>query len=117
MKPLAGDLHLNFRADPADAGSTRYLVHFIPDATLLHRFYREAHGPAVAQSDITCTADQWNQVEVFVHGGHIELVLGGQVVLTYDDPDPLPPGIIAFENGDPPARYMIDDVVIEPVRP
>jgi hypothetical protein len=113
VKPLSGGLHLNFRGDPADASRTRYLVHFVPDATVLHRFYREPYGPIVAGSDIVLTADQWNHVELIVNGSHIEILLDGQTVLHYEDPDPLPPGIIAFENDDPPARHLIDDVVID----
>jgi hypothetical protein len=61
--------------------------------------------------------DQWHQVEVIAKGGHMELVLDGKKILDYDDPDPLPPGLVSFENGDPPARNLIDEVVVEPVRP
>jgi hypothetical protein len=42
--------------------------------------------------------------------------MNGDQVLAYDDPQPLPPGIIAFETG-PPARHLVDEVVIEPAAP
>jgi hypothetical protein len=116
VKPLDGDFHLNFRAAPADPSRTRYVAHFVPDAVVLHRIQADG-GPVVADRPIAYTTDQWHQVELVAHGGHIQLALDGQTVLTYDDPDPLPPGTIAFENGDPPARHLIDDVLVEPAKP
>jgi hypothetical protein len=116
VKPLDGDFLLNFRADLEDPSRARYMAHFMPDAIVLHRF-QAGRGPVVADGPIAYTADQWHQVELVAHGGHIQVVLDGQNVLTYDDSDPLPPGAIAFENSDPPARHLIDDVVIEPARP
>jgi hypothetical protein len=116
VKPLGGDFHLNFRAAPADPSRTRYMAHFVPDAIVLHRIQAD-RGAAVAEGPIAYTTDQWHQVELVANGGHIQIALDGQIVLTYDDPDPLPRGIIAFENGDPPARYLIDDVLVEPAKP
>ncbi len=116
VKSLDGDFLLNFRADPGDPSQTRYMAHFMPDAIAFHKFQAN-RGPVVADGSIAYTTDQWHQVELVAQGGHIQIVLDGQAVLTYDDSDPLPPGIIAFENGDPPARHLIDDVVIEPTGP
>jgi hypothetical protein len=116
LKPLNGDFHLNFRATPADPSRARYMAHFVPDAIVLHRIQADRE-PVVAEGPIGYTTDQWHQVELVAHGGHIQIMLDGQMVLTYDDPDPLPPGTIAFENGDPPARHLIDDVLVEPAKP
>jgi hypothetical protein len=116
LKPLNGDFHLNFRAAPADPSRARYMAHFVPDAIVLHRIQADRE-PVVADGPIVYTTDQWHQVELVAHGGHIQIMLDGQMVLTYDDPDPLPPGTIAFENGDPPARHLIDDVLVEPAKP
>jgi hypothetical protein len=116
LKPLDGDFHLNFRAAPADPSRTRYMAHFVPNAIVLHRIQADRE-PVVADGPIAYTTDQWHQVELVAHGGHIQIALDGQTVLTYDDSDPLPPGTIAFENGDPPARHLIDDVLVEPAKP
>ncbi len=116
VKPLDGDLQLNFRADPAESGQIRYVAHFVSDEVLLHRF-QVGPSPPLAQHQIAYTPDRWHEISLVAVGGHIEIWMNGDQVLTYDDPKPLPPGIIAFENGDPPARQLIDDVVIEPILP
>jgi hypothetical protein len=83
---------------------------------VLHKFQADG-GPVVADSQFAYTADRWHPVELIALGGHIQIVVDSQTVLTYDDPDPLPPGAITFENGDPPARHLMDDVVVEPANP
>lgn len=115
-KPLEGDLLLNFRGDPKDFGRRRYMARFMPDSLVLHKF-QEGRGPSVADAPIAYTADEWHEVDLMVRGRHIDILLDNQRVLTYDDPDPLPPGIIAFENGDPPAHQLVDNVVIEAAGP
>jgi hypothetical protein len=117
IKPLESDLSVNLRADPADPGRTRYMAHFMADMLILHRFYREEGGPVVRDAPIAYAPEQWHNVEIVAQGGHIYISLDGQSVLDYDDPEPLPPGIVSFENGDPPARNWIDEVLIEPVVP
>jgi hypothetical protein len=117
VKPLEDDLLVNLRADPADPGRTRYMVHFMPDAVVLHRFHQEERGPVVRDAPISYTPDQWHQVEMLATGGHVQISFDGKSVLSYDDPEPLSPGIIAFENSDPPARNLIDEVVVEPATP
>jgi tRNA A-37 threonylcarbamoyl transferase component Bud32 len=117
VKPSGNDLAVNLRADPADPGRTRYMAHFMPDMLILHRFHQGERGPVVRDAPIAYTPEQWHQVEIAAQGGHIQIWLDGQSVLGYDDPEPLPPGIVSFENGDPPARNWIDEVLIEPAMP
>jgi hypothetical protein len=115
VKPLNRNLIVNFRAHPAQAGELRYLLHFMPDEIILHRVQAD-DDPGVAHSEIAFTTDQWHEIGLVVIGGHIEIWMNGDQVLAYDDPQPLPPGIIAFETG-PPARHLVDEVVIEPAAP
>jgi hypothetical protein len=117
VKPLESDLSVNFRSDPIDPGRTRYMAHFMPDMLILHRFYRDQGGPVVRDAPIAYGPEQWRDTEIVAQGGHIHISLDGQGVLGYDDPEPLPPGIVSFENGDPPARNWIDEVLIEPAMP
>jgi hypothetical protein len=107
------NLILNFRADRT--GELRYLLHFMPDEILLHRV-QAGDDPYVAHREIAFATDQWYEIGLVVVGGYIEIWMDGDQVLIYDDPQPLPPGIIAFENG-PPARHLVDEVVIEPAAP
>jgi hypothetical protein len=114
-KPLDRDLLFNFSLEPGEVGRLRYVAHLMPDLLALHRFTPDDQGPVVAEAPIAYTAGEWHQVELVLRGGHIEILLDDRRVLTYDDPEPLPPGRIAFENGDPPAHQMIDDVLVEPL--
>jgi hypothetical protein len=116
VKRIDGELIVNVRADPADPGRTRYLAHFMPDVIVLHR-NSDGQGKVVADRPIAYTADRWHDVDLVARGGFIEILLDNQTVLTYEDPEPLPPGIVVFENGAPPARHLVDEVVIEPAAP
>jgi hypothetical protein len=117
VKPLDGGLFLFFRGDPAHPGGTSYLAHLMPDGIVLHR--REAeHSQMVTENlEVVYTVGDWHEIDLIAVEERIEIIVNGESVLTYDDPDPLGPGIIGFENGDPPVRYLIDDVVVEQVRP
>ncbi len=119
MKRLDGDsLHVNFRLVGSASGLTRYMVHLMPETIVLHKFIddREQKLPGtVAQVAIPRLV--WHTVDITARGGHIEVSVDDRPVLMYDDPEPLGPGTVAFENGDPPARHQIDDVLIEPAGP
>jgi hypothetical protein len=118
-KPLDSDFFLFFRGDPSypnDPGRTSYLAHFMPDAVALHR-HEEDQGQLLVGGDSPLTVGEWNEIDVVFLEGHIEIIVNGVPVLTHDDPEPLGPGVIVFDNVDPPNRYLIDDVVIEPVNP
>jgi hypothetical protein len=81
---------------------------------VLHKFVNGGTGlPALVTIPISNPLQVWRTVDIIARGGHIEVALDGQIMLVYDDPDPLGPGTVAFENGDPPARNQVDDVLIE----
>jgi hypothetical protein len=108
------DLLVNFRFAPSASGDTRYMVHLLSKAVVLHKFVNGGTGlPALVTIPISNPLQVWRTVDIIARGGHIEVALDGQIMLVYDDPDPLGPGTVAFENGDPPARNQVDDVLIE----
>ncbi len=120
-KPLDGEFFLFFNGDPghpSDPGRTSYLAHFMPDGVALHR-HEDEQGQLLAGegSRPVLTIGEWNEIDVITLEGHIEIIVNGVPVLAHDDPEPLGPGVIAFDNVDPPVRYLIDDVMIEPVNP
>jgi hypothetical protein len=112
------DLLVNFRFVPAAPGDTRYMVHLLSQAVVLHKFVNGGTGlPPLVATPISNPPQVWRTVDIIARGGHIEVALDGKTALTYDDPNPLGPGTVAFENGDPPARNQVDDVLIEPAGP
>lgn len=120
-KSLDGEIFLFFRGDPGDPADpvrTSYLAHFMPDGVALHR-HEDEQGQLLAGegSHPVLTVGEWNEIDLVAVEGYLEIIVNGKSVLTHDDPDPLGPGVIAFDNVDPPVRYLIDDVVIEPVEP
>jgi len=120
-KPLDGDILLFLRGDPGDSDDpirTSYLAHFMPDAVVLHRSEDGQGQQVTGEGDRPIlTVGEWNEIDVVILGGHIEIIVNGEPVLIYDDSEPLGPGVIAFENVDLPARYLIDEILIEPVHP
>jgi hypothetical protein len=116
---MAGDdNHINFRVDLSASNDTRYLVHLMSQAIVLHRIVNGRGGdPQLAGAPIANPPNEWRTVDIFARGGHIEIALDGQTVIKVDDPNPLGPGTVTFENGDPPVRNQVDDVLIEPAGP
>jgi hypothetical protein len=90
----------------------------MPDAVVLHRSEDDQSQQVAGEgSRPILTVGEWNEIDVVILEGHIEIILNGKPVLAYDDSEPLGPGVIAFENVDLPARYLIDEILIEPVHP
>jgi hypothetical protein len=111
------DNHINFRVGLSTSGDTRYLVHLLSDTIVLHKIVNGQGGPQLAGAPISNPPNEWRVVDIIARGGHIEVAMDGQTVIKVDDPDPLGPGTVTFENGDPPARNQVDDVLIEPAGP
>jgi hypothetical protein len=111
------DNHINFRVALSAPGDTRYLVHLTSEAIVLHKIVNGRGDPQLAGAPISNPPNEWRTVDIIARGGHIEVALDGQTVIKVDDPKPLGPGTITFENGDPPARNQVDDVLIEPAGP
>jgi hypothetical protein len=111
------DNHINFRVALSAPGDTRYLVHLTSEAIVLHKIVNGRGDPQLAGAPISNPLNEWRTVDIIARGGHIEVALNGQTVIKVDDPKPLGPGTITFENGDPPARNQVDDVLIEPSGP
>ncbi len=115
-KPLDTGLMLNFNLREVPGGSAHYMAHFLPEEILLHRFVGDQETE-VARAPIVRRPDEWREVNLISNVGHIEIRVDDELVLTYDDPDPLLPGTIVFASGDSPVPQLIDDVVIEPLKP
>jgi hypothetical protein len=111
------DLIINFRATLPRADATHYMVDLFPEAVVLRKFVNGQVFPQLTSAPISNPPNEWRTVDIIARGGHIEVALDGQTMIKYDDPDPLGPGTVAFENGDPPARNQVDDVLIEPAGP
>lgn len=115
VRSLDGDFHIDFRGASADPSGLSYLAHFHREGVVLHKKEGRPSQP-VAHEEFPYVIGDWNEIEILAVGGHIEIIVNGKSVLTYDDPDPRGPGVIAFESV-PPNRYLIDDFVIEPAKP
>jgi hypothetical protein len=114
-KSLDSDFHVDFRGEMEDPSGSSYLAHFHAEGVVLHK-KEGGRGQQVAHKEFPYTIGDWNDIEILATGGHIEIIVNSKPVLTYDDPDPRGPGVIAFESI-PPDRYLIDDFVIEPSQP
>ncbi len=112
-----GDVIINFRAPLPGVNDTRYMVDLFSDRIVLRKFVNGQLVSQLASVPVINPPNKWRTVDIIARGGHIEVALDSQPVIKVDDPNPLGPGTVTFENGDPPARNQVDDVLIEPAGP
>ncbi len=109
LKLIAGGIHLNFRMN--DRG--RYFIGFAANGINLHKQYWPAVFLHNLAFDLTpFSTGTWHSIEIVGTGDIIEIWLDGEKRITYQDPDPLLAGTIAFETHDN-SRAHLDDIVVE----
>jgi subtilisin family serine protease len=124
---LNGTLHFNIRLNQPDRYAIGALHHFPPFALLSYlpedniSFYifRQGRplGPSWAMNYGEFIDKGNGQVEVIAEGGNISVYVASRrdPVITYTDPNPLPPGTLAFEITEGTAG--VDDVIVIGERP
>ena len=108
---------LNLKWVPAPEGGTRYPIQWGTNALLdVTRLQMPAPGHfSVAQSTFRATDDQWYYLELSVYEGLIQVWLDGEKLVEYQDPQPLPAGMISLEAhapNDANTTYSFDDLSV-----
>lgn len=57
------------------------------------------------KAEVECDNTQWHTYQVRAEGGHFEVRLDGEMVLGYEDSDPLPSGYIALQYRQGPIEF------------
>lgn len=109
----APEIMLSHRHDPPD--EQYYIVRLFPDEAEVVKFNGTQHSSLGFVGGKGIGASTWTSVEVSMSGGGQSIIVnvGGQPLLTVQDPQPLKPGAISFravgEGG-----TEIDDLVLTP---
>ena len=113
MQLEEGRAHLCFRLTPS---GPRYLLSCGEDE--LHFIKAPNYGDfcVLARSSGVHELGVWHEFEIrvgeSVEGSRIQLYVNGELEFSYDDPDPIPRGTIAFEPLENSVLY-IDDIEVE----
>ena len=108
---------LNLRHTPKQGGETRYTIQWGANAFLaLARLdFPDVGHFDVARSQFQARQDQWYYVEVSYFQGQIQVWVDGKKQIEWQDPQPLPPGMISLEAhapNDPNTMYYFDDLSV-----
>lgn len=109
-------VHVNVR----NSETGRYAIGFRErDGTLFLYLFKQLWPDEffldLATNETKYDANETHGVEISTTGGRIQVTVDGTLVLDYTDPDPLPPGSIAFETLDDTFAQVDDIVVYGPV--
>jgi len=110
FKLRSNGVHVNVRF--SDTG--RYAVGFRAQNDhlsiyLFKQLWHETYDLATKATEYN--AKEEHEVEISAIGGRIQVTVDGNQVIDYTDPDPLPPGTIAFETLND-TFAQVDDIVI-----
>ncbi len=123
LRELGGILHANIRV----AGPTRYIVRLIYEGKAITVQLIKQRGPETFTDPLASgqlVLDTRTQevlkaeglpVQVDAYGGTVDVWIGDQQIVHFDDPEPLLQGTVAFEVLEQ-SRALIDEVVVEGVR-
>jgi hypothetical protein len=108
---------LNLKWVPSPEGGTRYPIQWGTNALLdVTRLQMPTPGHfSVAQSTFRAQDDQWYYLELSVFQGLIQVWLDGEKLVEYQDPQPLPAGMISLEAhapNDGNTTYAFDDLAV-----
>ncbi len=113
VRLLQGGLALNYRITRAPVGITRYYIGFMEDGLSLSKSMIDGNAKDLVSVQASHPLNIWHKVEIAGRGGHIQVLVNGQVELDHTDPDPLPSGSIAFESWED-SSAQIDDIEVLP---
>lgn len=81
---------------------------------LFKQLWPETFFNDLATNSTRYSAREEHKVDISTTGGRIQVTVDGMLVIDYTDPDPLPPGTIAFETFDNTFAQVDDIIVIGP---
>jgi hypothetical protein len=115
FKLESNGVHVNIRN--SDTG--RYAIGFREKDDFLFLYLFKQLWPETFFNDLATNATRYSageehQVDISTTGGRIQVTVDGMLVIDYTDPDPLPPGTIAFETLDNTFAQVDDIIVIGP---
>ena len=108
---------VNVNIRNSDTG--RYAIGIREKDDFLFLYLFKQLWPDTFFNDLATTATRYSagkehQVDISTTGGRIQVTVDGMLVINYTDPDPLPPGTIAFETLDNTFAQVDDIIVIGP---
>jgi photosystem II stability/assembly factor-like uncharacterized protein len=111
IKPLAGGTHINFRVNTAGTFS-RYFLAMHPGGFSLNKQIGNEFQNGLVNVPMAIAQGVWHTLEISCEGIHVEAVLDGRQLLSFDDRNrPLLRGIISLETL-PDSHVHFDDVEI-----
>lgn len=123
LRELSGVLRANVRV----AGPTRYIAELAygGEAIIIHLLKQvgpQAFTDPLASGQLMLDARTQEALEaeglpvrVDAYGGAVDVWIGDQQIINFDDPEPLPQGTVAFETLEQ-SRALIDEVGVEGMR-
>ena len=121
-----GDARLTFRLKSSgvhvnihNSDTGRYAIGLREKDDFLFLYLFKQLWPDTFFNDLATNATRYSageekHVDISSTGGRIQVTVDGMLVIDYTDPDPLPPGTIAFETLDNTFAQVDDIIVIGP---
>lgn len=108
---------INLKHAPKPGGETRYPIQWgtTPFMTLTRLDIPDVGHFPVGNSSLRVKEGQWYYAEVSVYQGLIQVWVDGRKLIEYQDPQPLPAGMISLEAhapNDPNTAYYFDDLSV-----
>jgi len=107
MKLVEGDIHLNFRLNQ-NGQFSRYFVGLSPEGVYLNKQVGDQFT-GLAENRTSFHLNQWYRIGIMVRGPDIQIYVDDQVLLDYQDPNPIAKGTIALESLDQ-SLVFVDDI-------
>ena len=120
MKPIKGQVHINFRLTQTQAGTERYLIRFYTSGPCLSKgeaYLKEERITDLKFFNIALNSDNWYTIKIICFGNNIKIYLNNNLVLDYtDENNPYLSGLVGFEpvpyEGTKPSHILFDDVKV-----
>ncbi len=108
---------LNIRHTPKQGGETRYTIQWgaMPILALGRLDFPDVGHFDVAHGNLRAKQGRWYFAEISYYQGQVQVWVDGKKQIEYQDPQPLPPGMISMEvhaPKDPKTMYYFDDLAV-----
>lgn len=107
----SGDVAFNLSGEPPDEQA--YHLQVLPHRLNLRRTVGEQE-PRLVWELRALEPGRWYDIAIEVDGGSIAVSVDGETVLSAEDPEPLPPGSLAFGSAEG-SGFAFDDLALQPM--